>query len=106
MRTFPLFAFSDGNITIITRGENESQAMSYAARNNGAFKRGVTIFPVELPINAAELYSSNHEPAWLYRAPLWLRKAEQKQAIEMGLTNILNSISSHLKFEPLLYSEN
>ena len=62
MKVFRLFAFSDGNITVITRGETLDQAFSWAARPDGLFtKKGATIFPLDyLPINAGKLYSANY----------------------------------------------
>ena len=107
MRTFPLYAFSDGNITVITRGQNEEQAMSYACRDSGQFKRGVTVFPLDhLPINAAKLYDTNHRKGWLHRRPYWLEKAERKYSVDMGFAFVLNTIVSGLEFEPLMYKEN
>ena len=98
MRIFRLFGFSDGKITVITRGVTEAQALEYATRPDGAFRRGVTVFPLNhLPINASRLYDINHEPGWLYRAPLWLRKKEQQEAIAKGSQTILNEIKELLK---------
>ena len=83
MRKFRLYGFSDGKITVITRGENEDQAMRYATRDNGRFPRGVTVFPLShLPINANKLYDANHDSGWLYRAPEWLQKEEREKAVE------------------------
>jgi hypothetical protein len=105
MRKFYLFAFSDGVTTVITRGENQEQAMSYACRNNGAFKKGVTVFPVDhLPLNAAKLYSCNHAVGWLNRAPIWLQKLEREQAVSMGSENIIKNLFTKLPL--LMYKEN
>lgn len=106
MRKFRLYAFSDGYKTIITRGENQEQAMSYACRTNDAFKKGVTVFPLDyLPINSKELYNTNHNEGWLYRSPIWLQKAEQKQAIELGFAKILDSIKKGSKLQTLMYKD-
>lgn len=92
MRTFGLWHFSDGQISIITRGISEEQAMSYAAESP-AFKRGVTIFPVNyLPIEAAELYNKNHAAGWLHRAPEWLQRQERTRAIEQGFQTVLENL--------------
>ena len=105
MRKFHLYGFSDGRITVITRGETQDQAMSYAARNDGAFKKGVTIYPLDyLPINAAELYDQNHESGWLTRAPKWVQEAEMKEAVKLGLTGVLDQIISGKKSDPVMYN--
>jgi hypothetical protein len=105
MRIFPLFAFTDGYLTVITRGENEDQAMSYACRSSGQFKRGVTVSSTYLPIDANKLYNSNHKEGWLYRKPFWLEKAEQQQAVDLGYERILELISSKSTLQPLTYQE-
>ena len=106
IRKFHLYAFSDGNITVITRGETEEQAMSYACRNSGQFKRGVTVFPLDhLPINAAQLYDTNHRKGWLTRKPQWLEIAERAYSVNMGFAYVLDLISSGIKMQPLLYKE-
>lgn len=90
---YPLFAFSDGRIIIITRGVDENQAMAYAARDGGSFPRGVTVFPLDhLPINAAKLYDQNHEDGWLYRMPVWVRKQQEQQDIDHGVNNTINDV--------------
>ena len=92
MRYYRLFAFTDGRIVVITRGINEDQAMSYAACSDGAFPRGVTIYPTICPINSAELYSKNHADGWLYRAPVWVQKQERDEAVKMGVEELLQQI--------------
>ena len=106
MRKFHLYAFSDGNNIVITRGENQEQAMSYACRNDGQFKRGVTVFCLDyLPINAAELYNANHEKGWLYRAPVWVQKVEHAEAVNLGLAGILDQIRIGFKSNPVMFNE-
>ncbi len=101
MRTFHLYAFSDSNITVITRGETQEQAMSYAARNDGMFKRGVTVYPLDyLPIEAATLYNTNHNEGWLHRVPSWLLKTEREQIAKLGVEYILTSF----KPKPLMFN--
>jgi len=107
MRVFRLYAFTDGKVTVVTRGENQEQAMSYASRDNGSFPKGVTIYSLDyLPINAAELYNTNHSCGWLYRSPCWLAKIENEQAIQMGVNNILNSIFAGEQHQPLMFQNN
>ena len=107
MRVFRLYGFSDGEITVITRGETVAQAMSYAARSNGIFTvRGRTIFPIEqLPINAKELYDVKHKAGWLYRAPVWLQKIEAEKAAKLGFENVLNTLFDREKEPVTLYEE-
>jgi len=101
MRKFRLFCFTDGNATIATRGENQEQAMSYASHSK-SFRRGVTIWPLDhCPVETAELYSRNHSDGWLHRAPVWVQKQEQQQAIEMGFTKLLENI--HKKLPVVMY---
>ncbi len=90
---YPLFAFSDGRIIVITRGIDEEQAMTYAAREGGSFPRGVTVFPLDhLPINAAMLYNQNHDDGWLYRMPVWVRKQQEQQDINRGVNNTIKDV--------------
>lgn len=97
-RTFHLYAFSDGDIIVITRGETVEQAMTYAARDNGLFPRGVTIYSVGyLPLDAAKLYSLNHDAGWLHRLPEWLRKKENKEAVQKGSSAIIDDIKTTLQ---------
>jgi hypothetical protein len=104
MRIFRLYQFSDGHVSVITRGLTEAQAMSYAAQSP-SFKRGATIFPVNhCSINAAKLYSQNHNEGWLYRAPLWLFKQEAKLAVEMGVEKILSGLCLTTDEEVLLFN--
>ncbi len=103
MRVFRLFAFSDSRITVITRGETQEQAMRYACRDDGAFPRGVTVFPLDyLPINASELYSKNHSYGWLYRAPIWLANEEYQQAIKKGVPEIISDALDALRQRAML----
>lgn len=98
MCVFPLFGFTDGYTIVITRGENEDQAMCYACRDNGVFKRGVTVYSLDhLPIDAAKLYNTNHDSDWLHRAPVWVQKQEREEAVNLGSTLVLNQALSVLK---------
>lgn len=103
MRVFRLYQFSDGLTNVITRGLTVEQAMSYAVKSP-AFKRGSTIFPINFcPINAKALYSANHSDGWLYRAPVWLRKQEHKQASEMGFKKVMENLFCITEPEVLLF---
>ncbi len=102
MRTFPLFCFSDGYNLIATRGENDEQAMSYAAWSP-QFPRGVTISCLDYcPIDLAKQYSTNHAEGWLYRAPEWLQKQEREKAVKEGLSMVMDNLFDNKK-EILLY---
>ena len=97
MRTFPLFAFSDSNLTVITRGENEEQAMTYATRVGGVFPRGVVVYPLDhLPVEAAKLYEINHSSGWLYRAPKWLQQRYRDNDARKDPQSIIGDILNFL----------
>jgi len=71
---YRLYAFTNGRVLVITRGENEAAAMKHAAMFH-VFARGTTIRAVDhLPIDANELYSQNHDFDWLNTEPLYSKE--------------------------------
>lgn len=70
---YPLFAFTDGNTIIISRGENERQVMRHLAQTC-AFPRGATFWPMSyLFMSSAKEYSRNHQFDWLNIPPLYIQ---------------------------------
>lgn len=78
MSQFPLFAFTNDEVVVITRGPTLDHAFDYASRSNN-FRHGTTIRSMNyLPIDAAELYDKNHDVGWLTRPPKYLSEQEKK----------------------------
>lgn len=76
-RVFPLWAFTDYDKTVITRGETQAQAWQWASRN---WERGQTVTPLPYcPIWAADEYDKNHSLGWLERVPYWLASQESAE---------------------------
>jgi len=70
MQTYPLWAVRIGNDTWASRG-TEEQVVEYLTRYVPMDNYCVLNY---MPIDAAEKYSKNHAPGWLYREPVRLRK--------------------------------
>lgn len=69
---WPLWCFRVGpwGAHVLTRGRTSSEAAAHLARANP----GGTVRPCrDVSTDAARLYSRNHEPGWLSRAPRWTR---------------------------------
>lgn len=79
---YPLWAFSDDHSAshvLVTRGKDLDSAIEHAT-NSPFFRRGVTIFPVNvLPLNASVLYSTNHASGWLHREPMYEQRKRMKE---------------------------
>jgi len=70
MKTYPLWAVRTGIDIWVSRGTKE-QVVRHITRTPGV--RYYTVLDW-VPIDAAEKYSKNHAPGWLYREPVRLRK--------------------------------
>lgn len=78
MSQFPLFAFTNDEVVVITRGPTLDHAFDYATQSKN-FRRGTTIRSMDhLPIEAAKLYDENHDSGWLTRPPKYLNELEKK----------------------------
>jgi len=97
---YPLFMFDDGRYYHITRGSTQELAMSYITQTHDV--RGQTIRPVNwLPINAAEIYASNHTPGWLHRKPEYQRRAEIRQLLARVRTEGHSQVTQSLVQEAI-----
>ena len=70
MQTYPLWAVRIGNDTWASRG-TEEQVVEYLTRYVPMDNYCVLNY---MPIDAAEKYSKNHAPGWLYCEPVHLQK--------------------------------
>lgn len=67
---YPLVGITDGDTVVISRGRDNNDVLNDVSN---CFPRGTSIWVMDsLPINAAELYSKNHDPGWLKRVPNYL----------------------------------
>jgi len=72
---YHLYAFTDSNVTVITRGLTERKALAHVAQS-GVFPRGVGVYPVGwLPVDAPDRYlEADHDFDWFHVAPQYENK--------------------------------
>ena len=99
--SYPLFAFTNEEVTVVTRGSTLDVAFDNVS-HSPAFRRGTTVRALDfVPIDSALLYGTNHAPGWLHRAPEYERRLRMELAVRrvqsVGMPTFLQEILEEIK---------